>query len=117
MASKRSKTIISALTPTNDITKRGCRRPRLEKVIEPSHTDNIGHGNLQTDLNETLLSLYPVRRKQHPRQKTRQAQQEVLQPNMITLFNENETAIQNIAIQNIPSNRCLDEETRYSGYE
>ncbi len=62
-------------------------------------------------MNESLPSLYPVRRRQRPQQKARSVPHEVLQPNITISFNECETSIQYIRNQNIPSNRYLDEET------
>ncbi len=81
------------------------------KQSQPPDTSNIRHGNLQPDLNEPLPSLYPVRRRQWPRQKARPVNHEVLQPIITTPFNEKDTAIQNSGNQNIPPNRYFEEQT------
>ncbi len=80
MRSKRSTAISSAVLPPTNIRKRS---------------------ELQPYLNESLPSLYPVRRRQQSRQDLRQVQQDIIQPNISTPLCENKTAIYKILVTKI----------------
>ncbi len=93
MARKRSTTVPSVVPPEPAPAKRGHGHPR--KVRTPITTATIHEPNVEQDLdlNDTLPTLYPIRRKvRHPTP----IPPPVIGPPPPPLYNEDETPLKNI---------------------
>ncbi len=102
MASKRS----TALPPINlnqtAPKKRGCGRPPLNRTVQPTPPIADIDDNIVEDMNETLATLFPVRRRR--RQAVPVAPLPTVQPDAQLPYNDDQMALKQIHIRNLQDN-------------
>ncbi len=104
MAGKRSTIVPSVVPPEHVTAKMGHGHPR--KVWTHTTTATIQESNVEQDLdlNDTLPTLYQIRHKvRHPTL----VPLPVIGPPPTPLYNEDETALKNIHVQNLQDNMDL----------
>ncbi len=91
--------------------KRGCGRPPLHRVEQPTPTIADEQSDDLQDINETLPTLFPVRRRLRNGQPLLPAQLLIVQPDAPLSYAEDKTAIKQIHNYNLQDNINLTHRT------
>ncbi len=110
-AGKKSTALPPADLGTSTPKKRGSGRPPLHRVEQAAPIIPAEEPNVFDDINETLPTIYLVRKRLRNRKPLRPAQPTIVQPDALLTFDEDQTALKQIEAHNIQDNRILTRRT------
>ncbi len=111
LACKRSTSLPPVYLGTNAPKKHGCGWPPNIRVVQPIPAIPDVEPDVVEDINETLPTLFPLRKRVWRRQAVPQAQPAIVQPDAPLPFIEDQTAVKQIHTRNRQDNIDLTRQT------
>ncbi len=116
LALKRSTALPPVDLGTTATKKLGRGRPPNIRVVQPTPAIPVVERDVAEDINETLRTLFPVRKHLQRRQAIPEAQPVIVQPDALLPFIEEQTVIKQIDTRNLQDNIDLTRQTAPAGH-